>query len=279
MYGDVVLSAQQASRYRRRDGRLRPLLVSHPPQPDLIASQNVSNALENIEPNTIQRMLEMQVTLERSLSIGTNHISIGVNQITQSPQDLINAYSQASQTDTVLVHDVATDTQKITLDSSVQCMTDNSEMYAQTEAPFMKNKNAQTDFIGVNGVAQTDKTKTRNACLQTPAKYNCDKGLQVSKKSFDSVDVSTETVVITSEKAVGTDAVYNDTKTVSSNDRKSRAKEKSDSPPLSSEKETEPPHYSFPMVSIYNPLAVMLPNIGTYEDDFYVLVSFIVQCT
>lgn len=275
----VVLSAQQASRYRRRDGRLRPLLVSHPPQPqpDLIASQSkiATNAFENLEPNTIQRMLEMQVTLERSLSLGTNHISIGVNQVVQSPQDLVDCYSQGSQTDTMMVHDVATDTKKITLESSVQCIPDISEMYSQTEAPFMKNKNAQTDFIRINGISQTDKPKTRNASLQTPAKYNNDQGSQVSKNSFDSVDASTETqAVIMSDKAVETDVVSN------IDNRTSRSKEKSDSPPLSSEKETteSQPQYSFPMISLYNPLAVMLPNIGTYEDnDLFVLVSL--MCT
>lgn len=223
----------------------------------------------------------MQSTLERSLSLGANHISIGVNQTAQSPQDLIHCYSQGCQTDTMMVHDVATDTKKITLESSVQCQSDISEMYTQTEAPFMKNKNAQTDFNLINGVSQTDKPKTRNACLQTPAKCNIDKCSQVSKNSFDSVDASTEThALIMSDKAVETYGVSNiDTEKVSRDDgRNSRTKEKSDSPPLSSEKETSEcqPHYSFPMVSIYNPLAVMFPNIGTYEDnDQFVLISFI----
>lgn len=271
MVMDVVLSAQQASRYRRRDGRLRPLLVSHPPQPDLIASQSkvASNAFDNLEPNTIQRMLEMQMTLERSLSVGTNHISIGVNQVAQSPQDLVNCYSEGCQTDTTMVHDVATDTKKTTLDSCVQCLADISEMYTQTEAPFLKNKNAQTDFIRINGVSQTDKPKTRNASLQTPAKHNYDKGLQVSKNSFDSVDASTETqAVVMSDKSVETDVV-SDIDMATVNSKSSRSKEKSDSPPLTSEKETteSQPQYSFSLVSIYNPLAVMLPNIGTYEDN------------
>lgn len=278
---DVVLSAQQASRYRRRDGRLRPLFVSHPPQPDLIASQTTvaSHAIENLEPNTIQRMLEMQLTLERSLSLGANHISIGVNQIAQAPQDLVNCYSQSCQTDIVMVHDVATDTKKITLDFSVQCISDNSEMYTQTEAPFMKNKNVQTDFIRINGVSQTDKPKTRNASLQTPAKSNNDKGSLVSKNSFDHVDASTETQsMIMCDKAVETDVASKRLSKDSDGRLNSRTNEKSNSPPLSSEKETpeSQPYYSFPLVSMYNPLAVMLPNIGTYEDNVhFVLISFI----
>lgn len=244
------------------------MIISHPPQPDLIASQNslAQNALQSLEPNTIQRMLEMQLTLDGSLSsLDTSHISIGVNQSVQSPQDLVLNFSEGCQTDIIMVHDIATDTRKITLDSSVQCMSDNLEMYTQTEVVFMKNKQLQTNFINVNGTTQTDKPKTRDACVQTLTLNSSEKCLQVTKNSIESVDASTETETISS--------TY-DIISVARNDL-SRSKEKSDSPPLSSDKEPveSEPHYSYPLVSIFSPMAVRLPNIGTYNDcSFYIVL-------
>lgn len=229
---------------------MRPIFVQSP-QPDLISSQNtVTTAFGTIEPNTIARMLEMQLSLDRLASLDTSQMSIGVNRVTQSPQDLIQCYSEGCQTEILMVHDVATDTKKITLESSVQCCYDVLEMYAQTEAPFMKNKNLQTDFLKINGFTQTDKPKTRHASIQTPSKFSVDKCLQIARNSIETVD-----------KAVETD----------------RPKEKSDSPPLSSEKETSEPQ-SLYCFSIFNPMAVRLPNIGTYEDLCHLLcVGFLIN--
>lgn len=272
-----MLSPQQASRYRRRyEGRRIPpqMIVSHPPQPDLIASQHTltQSALQNLEPNTIQRMLEMQLTLDRSLSsLDTSHISIGVNRAAQSPQDLTLNYSEGCQTDIVMVQDISTDTQRITLDSSVQCASDTLEMYTQTETVFKKNKHLQTGFINVNGTSQTDKPKTRNSCVQTQLKSKDDKSLQVTKDGIDFVDASTEMIThIMCDKQVETETLLDTSENnVSRKDfiQYERSKEKSDSPPLSSDKELSAaePHYSFSLVSIFSPMAVRLPRIGTYN--------------
>ncbi|XP_047019429.1 myosin-1 isoform X2 [Helicoverpa zea] len=215
-----------------------------------------------IEPNTIQRILEMQLALEKSLSsLDSSPSSIGVNQITQSPQDLIISYSEGCQTDTILMHDVMTDTKKITLDSIVQSSIDILEMYTQTEVAFMKNKLMQTDFMGTHNFVQTEKQKLRNASVQTAAKLYNDKGLQAVNNSKEYVDASTETSSIDGEETVL--SVYRDLQVDSVEISRIFEKDKSESPPLTPDKipESHSP-YPSPFVSMFSPLAVRLPLIG-----------------
>nr|XP_049692269.1 centromere-associated protein E isoform X1 [Helicoverpa armigera] len=254
----------EASRYRPRvvGRRIRPQLVPQSPQSDPNSPQPFVKDNDMIEPNTIQRILEMQLALEKSLSsLDSSPSSIGVNQITQSPQDLIISYSEGCQTDTILMHDVMTDTKKITLDSIVQSSIDILEMYTQTEVAFMKNKLMQTEFMGTHNFVQTEKQKLRNASVQTAAKLYNDKGLQAVNNSKEYVDASTETSSIDGEETVL--SVYRDLQMDSVEISRIFEKDKSESPPLTPDKipESHSP-YPSPFVSMFSPLAVRLPLIG-----------------
>lgn len=256
---------KQASRYRPRivSKRTRPQLIPQSPQSDPNSPQTPIKDNEVLEPNTIQRILEMQLALEKSLSsLDSSPSSIGISQIAQSPQDLIMSYSEGCQTDTILVHDVMTDTRKITLDSIVQCTIDILDMYTQTEIAFMKNKYMQTEFMGTNNFVQTDKQKLRNASIQTATKLYNDKGLQ-AVNSKEHVDASTETDITKinyDDKIIDKDVQID---TLEANAIFSR--DKSESPPLAPDKtpECRSPYLS-PFVSIFSPLAVRMSNIGTY---------------
>ncbi|XP_075971237.1 uncharacterized protein LOC142973434 isoform X2 [Anticarsia gemmatalis] len=256
---------EEASRYRHRGEarRIRPQLIPQSSRSDPISPQLLANENEKFEPKTIERILEMQLALEKSLSsLDSSPSSIGVNQITQSPQDLIVSYSEGCQTDTVLLHDVMTDTRKITLDSIVQSTIDLLEMYTQTESAFMKNKVIQTEFMGIHNFAQTDKQKLRNANVQTPTKLYSDKGLQAVNGHKEYVDACTETITVLNEE----DNIFGDDLEIINNALEYRGivcKDQSDSPPLTPDKtpESRSP-YPLPFVSLFSPLAVRMPNIG-----------------
>ncbi|XP_022822494.1 centromere-associated protein E isoform X4 [Spodoptera litura] len=253
---------EEASRYRPRvvGKRIRPQLIPQSPKSDPNSPQKPITDSEMLEPNTIQRILEMQLALEKSLSsLDSSPSSIGVNQVTQSPQDLITSYSEGCQTDTILVHDVMTDTKKITLDSIVQSTIDILEMYTQTEVAFMKNKHMQTEFMRMNNFVQTDKQKLRNASVQTAAKLYDHKALQAVNNSKEYVDASTETDLINDEDKMLERDLLMDTLEV--NEIFSR--DKSESPPLTPDKtpESRSP-FPLPFVSLFSPLAVRMPNIG-----------------
>lgn len=255
--------SKQASRYRHREAgrRIRPQLIPQSPRSDPISPPTPVADSEILEPKTIQRILEMQLALEKSLScLDSSPSSIGVNQKTQSPQDLITSYSEGCQTETVLVHDVMTDTRKITLDSIVQSTIDILEMYTQTEVAFMKNKYMQTEFMGIHNFVQTERQKLRNASIQTAAKLFSDKGLQAVNTSREYVDASTETD-IDNDDNISEKYLQMDSFEVHGNFEK----DKSESPPLTPDKtpESRSP-YSSPFISLFSPLAVRIPNIGTY---------------
>lgn len=269
---------KQASRYRQRvDGRrIHPRLIPQSPRSDPILPQTPTNDNETLEPNTIQRILEMQLALEKSLSsLDSSPSFIGINQITQSPQDLIISYSEGCQTDTILVHDVMTDTRKVTLDSIVQSTIDILEMYTQTEIAFMKNKYIQTEFMGTNNFAQTDKQKLRNASVQTASKLYTNKGLQAIYNHKEYVDASTETIINNYEDSLTEKELQMDTLEVN----EIFNKDKSESPPLTPDKtpESRSP-YSLPFVSLFSPFAVRMPNIGTYNQFAHFKCWFCSSC-
>lgn len=235
----------------------------------------------------------MQLALDKSLSsLDISEISIGVNRAAQSPQDFITNYSEGCQTDLVMSHDVFTETRKITLESSVQCHNESLEMYTQTESAFTKTKNVQTDFVRVNCFTQTDKLKLRNAIVQTAAKlYNhkcqqaenseirkCDSGTVTEAKTVCNKGTLTENMDVYDMNFLC--ALSNLDDDIISSERSNsvdqNSKEQSDSPPLTPDKEIAGPssHYSFPFVSLFNPLAVMLPSIGTYNFDPNIICCF-----
>lgn len=220
----------------------------------------------------------MQLALEKSLSsIDMSRLAIGVNKVTQSPQDHILNYSQGSQTDTILMHDVSADTRKISLNSSIQCINESLEMYTQTEIMFMKNKNVQACLLGINNFTQTEKQKLRHAIVQTATKLFTNKCLQATGNSINFKDASTETEIKSvSDKEVVIDNIdrhqyitklsaVNESNNLDINETITRLKEKSDSPPLAAEKEEIKEHssvFSLPFVSIFNPMAIKMPTLG-----------------
>lgn len=212
----------------------------------------------------------MQLALEKRLSsFDIGQLTVGRHQSVQSPHDHIERYSQGIQTDLIMIHDVATETRKITLDSSVQCSNESLNMYTQTEVAFTKNKVVQTGDLRNNGTTQTDKPKLRNTVVQTAAKMYNDKCQQVSKNEAERVDASTETeVTISFNEGTMTDhmEVYiTSPATATENGLEETISERSESPPLTPDKECPGPSFSLPFVSIFNPMAVRLPNIGTYR--------------
>lgn len=212
----------------------------------------------------------MQLALEKGLSsLEVSQLSIGVNRIAQSPQDLTLRYSQGCQTDLIMIHDVATETRKITLDSSIQSDMYVLDMYSQTEIAFKKNKNIQTSFTATNGFTQTDKPKIRNVVVQTPSKLYSDKCQQILRFSIEYADASTETEArIVYNQGTSTEYFENSDEIIISIDNDNTAsnrKEKSESPPLTPDKAEVGPSspLTFPFVSLFNPMAVRLPTIGT----------------
>lgn len=250
--------------------------------------------------NANKRLIEMQLALEKGLSsLDVNQITIGINEATQYPQDFTQSFSQSCQTDLIMIHDVATETRTITLDSSVQCNDDTLEMYTQTETPFTKWKNVQTDFIKSNGFTQTDKLKLRHTHVQTTAKLNSDKSEQIANIELDKVDSSTETEITTVCKATLTENMgihdtcdivdtdlsaelnYDDESSLVSRGRNRQPKERSESPPLSPDRSTAGPSsfFSFSFMSLFKPsLIVRLPTIGTYNFYSNSLCCFISVC-
>ncbi|KAJ8736451.1 hypothetical protein PYW08_007107 [Mythimna loreyi] len=259
---------EEASRYRPHVAgrRIRPQLIPQSPRSDPNSPQIPAKDNEMLEPNTIQRILEMQLALEKSLSsLDSSPTSIGVNQITQSPQDLIMSYSEGCQTDTILMHDVMTDTKKITLDSIVQSTVDILEMYTQTEVAFMKNKYMQTELMRTTNFVQTDKQKLRNASVQTAAKLFNDKALQ-AVNSREYVDASTETDPINFEDRLLERDLQMDTSEVSA----IFSRDKSESPPLTPDKTPEcRSPYPSPFVAMFSPLAAnnLRKTASRVEDD------------
>ncbi|XP_073957350.1 uncharacterized protein isoform X3 [Choristoneura fumiferana] len=275
---------EEASRYRQRFGGRRippPPKIAQSSHPDLIpSSTSTSDRKESLDENASQRLriLEMQLALNQSISaLDINHLSIGVNETAQIPQDLLLCYSEGSQTDLIMVHEVETETRKMTLDSSAQCNTETLDTVAQTEAPFMKSKNVQTNGLRAYGT-QTDKLKVRNSSIQTANKLQNAKCQQVTETELQRVDKSTvtEQKVLFNEGTMTENLeVYNlDAPSVSkenlnksdgeSSTSDGRSKDKSDSPPLLPDKTSANTSnkLSFPFVSMFNPLAVRLPTIA-----------------
>ncbi|XP_026759007.2 uncharacterized protein LOC113518335 isoform X2 [Galleria mellonella] len=268
---------EEASRYRQRFGgrRLPPSTkISQPFHPDLIPPQNTAaNYSENIDPNSMHRILEMQLALEKNLSsFETSRLSIGINQVAQSPHDHIMTYCQGSQTDFIIMNDESTDTRKVTLESTVQCNNETLDTYVQTDIIYMKNKNIQTDFLYINNFTQTDRNKLCNAAIQTTIMHVTDKSQQANT-GF--VNASTETEIKNLyNQRTSTDLLdvnellplSNDNKIMTgiSNEIRKDQKDKSDSPPLSPDKIAAGPssYFSFPFASLFSPLAVRLPTIA-----------------
>ncbi|KAM3967746.1 LOW QUALITY PROTEIN: uncharacterized protein ACR2FA_011294 [Aphomia sociella] len=270
---------EEASRYRQRFGGRRippPAKISQPLHPDLIPFQIAAvNDNENIDSNSSQRILEMQLALQKSLSsLETSQLSIGINQVTQSPHDHIMTYSQGCQTDLVMMHDESTDTRKITFDSTVQCNNETLDTYMQTEIPYLKNKNMQTNFLQIDNFNQTDKKKLSNALVQTGFTLVSDKSQQASEDSIGYANAYTETETkVVSSQGTSTDFDIFDMNEIlpksNNNDKMCNEtleykKEKSDSPPLSPDKNAAGPssHFSFPFVSLFGSMAVRLPTIA-----------------
>lgn len=234
--------------------------------------------------NANKRLIEMQLALEKGLSsLDVNQITIGINEASQSPQDITQSFSQGCQTDLLMIHDVSTETRKITLDSSEQCDDDTLEMYTQTETPFTKSKNVQTDFITRHNFAQTNKFKSRHAFAQTTGNVYSDKCEQIALNKVDSCTATEMTTVYSQgtltenievydtldlhDTDIDAERNYNDDSNLVSSVPNQQTKEKSESPPLSPDKSTAGPstYFSFPFVSLFRPsLVVRLPSIGTY---------------
>ncbi|XP_047507031.1 golgin subfamily A member 4 isoform X1 [Pieris napi] len=167
-------------------------------------------------------------------------LSIGVNQTIQCPQDAVLSYSEGCQTETLMVHDVETDTAKICLDSCIQSDNNTLETSTQTEKKFSKNKGLQTETIGANVITQTEKPKHNSTGVQTTKLIN---------------DKFVET--ISNLKVRNDSECFNkETQTEIFDNR-----EKSDSPPLSAEKSSSTVHVPFSL-ALFNPLAARLPIVG-----------------
>lgn len=217
----------------------------------------------------------MQLNLDKHLSsLDVDKLTIGVNRISQSPQDMTQMFCQGCQTDVVMVHDVGIDTRKLTIDSTVQSDNYCLNMYTQTEKPFEKSKSVQTIDLKGNACVQTIKAKLRNSTTQTETKF-LSKYLQTDKDFIDS-NTETESIIVfnqatmTDNYDVQTNTMQvNDTNTFSNQNiatfNRIRANiERSESPPLAPDKLTSSPStpFSFPFVSMISSLAVRLPSLG-----------------
>ncbi|XP_045537566.1 nucleoporin nup211 isoform X3 [Papilio machaon] len=259
---------EEASRYRHRYAGRR---IPHLPNSPQLAFTSKSQT-DSVEDKSRQQIIETQIALDKKLSsFDLRKLTIGVNEIAQSPQDHIQYYSQGCQTDHVLLLDIGTEITKITLDSNVQCTISNSEMYTQTEIPFTKNKVAQTDILQKNCLTQTDKAKERVAATQTAPQMKNDISTQIESYIIESIDVSTNTKgLVAIDKSVSTESCApnvscsDDTDSMKNNNEiLDRRTEKSDSPPLSSDKTIPgPSDRIFPFVSLFNPLAARIPIVG-----------------
>ncbi|XP_030026856.2 putative leucine-rich repeat-containing protein DDB_G0290503 isoform X2 [Manduca sexta] len=217
----------------------------------------------DLESITNEKILEMQQVLEKSVSTtDMSRISIGVNEFTQSPQDFIFSYSEGSQTDTLMTSDVTTDTRKVCLDSGIQCINELLEMYTQTEAAFKKNKNNQTDNFSRNGFSQTDKIKPKNVFVQTAVKLYKNECLQTVDKN--TISLNTEDKQQNRACDHSESSNYENNGSINESNLMATKKiPKSDSPPLAIDKtEDVSSEISLSFVSLLNPLAVRMSNIG-----------------
>ncbi|XP_052745428.1 muscle-specific protein 300 kDa [Bicyclus anynana] len=254
---------EEASRYRRRFAGKQTLpLLKDASSSALHLTTNL--AANDVDDKTIKRILDMQHILEKKLtSLDISKLTIGVNQSIQSPQDFITTFSEGCQTDTVMRHEVATDTKKITLDSCLQINIQRSDMCSQTDIGFNKNKITQTDFILSNSYAQTIKRKTRDSVAQT---YNIYKDKCVEIKNEDIVQKQTNNQTF-DEKGTLTEIhgipIPNEIENNTFEDISKKSWVKSDSPPLSSDKSAAGPsnQIQFPF-ALFNPLAARLPIVG-----------------
>ncbi|XP_061385732.1 centromere-associated protein E isoform X1 [Danaus plexippus] len=221
----------------------------HPP-PNLAVTDNNNKSMLEIQ--------RMQHVLEKKLSsLDINKLSIGISESHQTPQDYIDSYSEGCQTDTVLFHDVANDTKKITFDCNIQIDIDLLDMYSQTEKAFVKNKNIQTECFKKHCFTQIDKRKNKNACCQS-SQYIFDKSIQIGNtviKSFGDKSTLTDIYASTS--------MSDDNHAPLNQDSNIEERiQKSDSPPLSSDKGASSSNQiQFPF-ALFNPLAARLPIVG-----------------
>ncbi|CAH2102685.1 unnamed protein product [Euphydryas editha] len=254
---------EEACRYRRRFGgkEIPPPSKLPSPSPPHLTSNLAATDHTN---SSIQRILEMQYTLENKLSsLDISQLSIGVNQITQSPHDVIASYSEGCQTDPIIYHDVANDTKKITLDSCLQIHIQTSDMYSQTDSAFLKNKNIQTAYIKIDSHSQTDKMKIKDACIQTVEKLLNNKCFQISIMKSEQKQNHNVTSHDKSTLTDSIDITHSEKQKVKQTFNEKDSREKSDSPPLSSDKSTisSKNNIQFPF-ALFNPLAARVPIVG-----------------
>lgn len=209
----------------------------------------------------------MQYSLENKLSsLDITNLCIGVNKIVQIPQDIVNYFSVGCQTDIMLCHDVASDTRKVTLDSCLQINIYSLDMYSQTDNVFMKNKFIQTDNLQATSHSQTQKSKTASTAVQTSPKNYSDICLQTT--TSNSLQTQTDDT-ISGDKNTLTEVVAEtdlDDKVSTNNINTSdNSREKSVSPPLSSDKNSSCSisRIQFPF-ALFNPLAARVPIVGIY---------------
>lgn len=258
--------SKQASRYRQRFGGKHSSLSSKRPQPSSLHldSSLAANEDENFH---IKRFLEMQYNLENKLSsLDISNLSIGVNQNIQSPQDVVNYFSVGCQTDTVLSHDVANDTRKVMLDSCLQINISSLDTYSQTENTFMKNKTIQTDNLQVNSYSQTEKSRSTSTAVQTLQRTYNDISLQTIFSN--SIQTQTDEIISDDKNSLTEISSENDidnTQPTNSAHTSEKSREKSISPPLSSDKNASCSisRIQFPF-ALFNPLAARVPIVGIY---------------
>lgn len=260
--------SKQASRYRRRSaGKQIPPLLKDPSPSTL---QLTANLAANDENKSIKRILEMQQALETNLySFDIGKLTIGINKTNQSPQDNVTSYSEGSQTDIVMHHEVATDTKKLTLNSCLQINIQNSDMYSQTDTAFVKNKNIQTELLLSNSHTQTYEAKNRNISTQFENIHN-DKCTQVIKSELEKTQNEYETIDENELYDVPASTEFDNKKFEIKDERDiNKNRNKSDSPPLSSDKITagSSNQIQFPF-ALFNPLAARLPIVGIYLPNY-----------
>lgn len=271
---------KQANRHGTGERRICPSPTkASSTHPDLIPNSNSSSINQYVDPSIIHKLqlFEMQLNLDKHLpSLDVDKLTIGVNRLSQSPQDMTQMFCQGCQTDIVMVHDVGIDTRKLTIDSAVQSDDNCLNMYTQTEKPFEKSKSVQTIDMKGNACIQTIKAKLRNSTTQTETKY-LSKYLQTDKY-YKFIESSTETEnLIVFNQATMTDNYDEQTNTIQDNETNNfndeniatfnriRANiERSESPPLAPDKLTSSPStpFSFPFVSMISSLAIRLPSLG-----------------
>ncbi|CAK1544634.1 unnamed protein product [Leptosia nina] len=164
---------------------------------------------------------------------------IGVNRESQCPQDIALSYAEGCQTDLIMVCDVASETRKTTLDSSSQCDNDMLDTSTQTNESISKHSSLQTYCQNI--ITQPKKSKVNSSGTQ-------DMQGKANERNVNTLNI-TDPVNKGSTQSEGTQTEH-----------PINGREKSDSPPLSSEKPLAltSGQIHFPL-ALFNPLAARLP--------------------